>query len=200
MGKQYCGDSTIAGVSFSLYPMSDDFVDVIKKALANTDTSNVWMKTDDVTTTVRGKGVHVFDVTKAIVAYSAKTGKHIAFQATYSLGCPGDSTGDAYLAVGDEPLNLQNNEDNDLYTAAKFSIYPLGGGNYMDVIYNQISAMKEYVTVTPAHYSTRLEGGILDIFNGLETVFQTVVDGGSSHTVMTVSLSINSSSHEEGVS
>src|SRR5699024_11375894 len=77
----------IAGASFSLYPMSDDFVDIIKGALKETDTSKVWMETDDVTTTVRGKMLHVFDVTKSICIHAAKTGKHVALQATYSLGC-----------------------------------------------------------------------------------------------------------------
>src|SRR5699024_11008459 len=90
------GNQQIAGASFSLYPMSDDFVAIIQKSLSETDTSKVWMQTDDVTTTVRGKVVHVFDVTKAIMIHAAKTGKHVAFQATYSLGCPGDSEGDVY--------------------------------------------------------------------------------------------------------
>lgn len=196
MEQQYCGDSMIAGVSFSLHPMSDDFISIIKDALTKTDTSNVWMQTDDVTTTARGKMVHVFDVTKAIVAHAAETGKHVAFQATYSLGCPGDSSGDVYLAADDTPLNIQKIKDREQYAAAKFSLYPLGGGNYMDIIYNQIEAMKAYVTVTPAHYSTKLAGGMLDIFNGLENAFQATVDGGSSHTVMTVSMSLNSPSHQ----
>ncbi|HLR22895.1 MAG TPA: YkoF family thiamine/hydroxymethylpyrimidine-binding protein, partial [Pseudogracilibacillus sp.] len=35
------GNQHIAGASFSLYPMSDDFVDVIQKSLSETDTSKV---------------------------------------------------------------------------------------------------------------------------------------------------------------
>ena len=195
MAKQYCGDSVIAGASFTIAPMSDDFIEIITGSLEKTDTSCVWKDTDDVTTTVRGKAVHVFDVTKAILIHAAKTGKHIAFQATYSLGCPGDSKGDAYMAKDDKARNETTQDDNSQYAAAKFSLYPLGGGEYMDVIYDQIEAMKEYVTVTPAHYSTRLQGGIVDIFDGLENVFLKTVEGGSSHTVMTVVISVNSPSH-----
>src|SRR5699024_11741351 len=91
----------ISGAIFSLYPMSDYFVAIIQKSLSEKDTSKVWMQTDDVTTTLRGKMVHVFDVTKAIMIHAAETGKHVAFQATYSLGCPGDSEGDVYLSEDD---------------------------------------------------------------------------------------------------
>lgn len=190
-----CGTSNIAGASFSLHPMSDDFIDIITSSLKEVDTTKVWMNTDDVTTTVRGKMVHVFDVTSAIFLKAAKSGKHIAFQATYSLGCPGDSQGDVYLAEDDQPANALLSETINQHIAAKFSLYPLGHGSYMDVIYQQIEAIKEYATVTPAHYSTKLEGDASKIFNGLHTVFNEVVNAGSSHTVMTVTISANSPSH-----
>lgn len=192
-----CGTSKIAGVSFSIYPMSDDFVDIILSALEEVDTSKVWIETDDVTTTVRGKLVHVFDVTTAMFLHAAKTGKHVGYQATYSLGCPGDSTGDVYMAEDDQRMNQTEFESIKQFVSAKFSLYPLGGGNYMDVIYEKIDAMKEFVKVTPAHYSTRLHGEAVDIFKGLESVFQATVEGGSSHTVMTVSVSANSPSHQK---
>nr|WP_106783093.1 YkoF family thiamine/hydroxymethylpyrimidine-binding protein [Lysinibacillus timonensis] len=195
MTNQSCGTSKIAGASFSLHPMSDDFIDIITSSLKEVDTTKVWMKTDDVTTTVRGKLVHVFDVTSAIFLNAAKTGKHVAFQATYSLGCPGDSQGDVYLAEDDEPANTRVSEQIKQSIAAKFSLYPLGTGSYMDVIYQQIEAIKEYASVTHAHYSTRLDGDAAQIFNGLHTVFEAVVNAGSSHTVMTVTISANSPSH-----
>ena len=193
---QTCTKSDIAGASFSIHPMSSGFIDIIMGALEEADTSKVHMDTDDVTTTVRGKLVHVFDVTKAIFLHAAKTGEHVAFQATYSLGCPGDSKGEAYMAEDDIPLNAKQVKEIKQPCAAKFSLYPLGGGDYMDAIYSQIEAMKKYVEVSHAHYSTRLDGEALDIFHGLEQVFKATVEGGSSHTVMTVSISANSPSHK----
>lgn len=186
----------ITGASFSLHPMSDDFIEIIEAALHETNTSKVWMKTDDVTTTVRGKAVHVFDVTRAICVRAARTGKHVAFQATYSVGCPGDAEGHAYIALDDEPSNQLEARDQQLFAAAKFSLYPLSGVNYMDTIYEQIELMKAYVEVTEAHYSTKLTGGLLAIFSGLETAFQKTVEAGANHTVMTVTISMNSPSHE----
>lgn len=194
--NQTCTKSDIAGVSFSIHPMSDQFVSIITGALEKTDTSKVHIKTDDVTTTVRGKLIHIFDVTQAVFLHAANTGEHVAFQATYSLGCPGDSQGEAYMDTDDVPLNSDTVKNIEQYVAAKFALYPLGGGDYMDVIYNQIEAMKEYVTVSSANYSTRLEGDAQDIFRGLEQVFTATVEGGSNHTVMTVSISANSPSHK----
>lgn len=198
MTNRHCGTSKITGASFSLHPMSDDFIDIITDALKTTDTSKVWMKTDDVTTTVRGKMVHIFDVTKAIFLHAAKTGKHIAFQATYSIGCPGDSESNVYLAEDDDPANARTCEEIRQHIAAKFSLYPLSNGSYMDVIYQQIEAIKEYASVAPAHYSTRLDGDASGIFDGLHTVFEAVVNAGSNHTVMTVTISANSPSHRGG--
>lgn len=195
MTNQACGTSKIAGVSFSVSPMSDQFVDIILGALQEVDTSKVWMKTDDVTTTIRGKTAHVFDVSKAIFLHAATTGEHVSYQATYSLGCPGDSAGDVFMAEDNILLNADRTKSIQQPIAAKFSLYPLGGGNYMDVIYEQIEAMKEHVEVSPSHYSTRLDGQAVDVFDGLEKVFEATVKGGSSHTVMTVSISANSPSH-----
>jgi len=175
--------------------MSDDFIGIITDALNQADTTKVWMETDDVTTTVRGKMVHVFDVTKAIFLHAASSGKHIAFQATFSIGCPGDSDSDVYLVEDDLPVNASTINQIKQPIAAKFSLYPLGSGTYMDVIYRQIEAMKEYAFVSPAHYSTRLDGEAAEIFDGLHTVFEEVVNAGSSHTVMTVTISANSPSH-----
>src|SRR5699024_12660832 len=137
----------------------------IQKSLSETDTSKVWMQTDDVTTTVRGKMVHVFDVTKAIMIHAAKTGKHVAFQATYSIGCPGDSEGDVYLSEDDNIANLGVSECGNQYAAAKCSLYQLGGGDYMDIIYEQIDEMKKYVSDIAARYSTKKEGNNMHIMN-----------------------------------
>src|SRR5699024_6427175 len=163
--KQQCSGSRIAGCRLSIHPMSDNFIEIITNALEKVDTSKVWMQTEDVTTTVRGKMVHVFDVTKAIFLHAAKTGEHVAFQGTYSIGCPGDSDGDVYMAADDKLQNADTVKDMQQPAAAKFSLYPLGGGNYMDTIYEQIEAMKQQVTVQSSHYSTKLHGETLAVFH-----------------------------------
>ncbi len=177
--------------------MSDNFVEIIMNSLKQTDTSKVWLETDDVTTTVRGKITHVFDVTKAIFLHAAGTGKHVAFQGTYATGCPGDTDGDVYIAKDDVPQNKEALKKLRQPVSAKFSLYPLGDGDYMGVIYEQIKMLNQQVTVMPSHYSTKLTGETNAIFLGLEQAFRAVEADGSSHTVMTVSISANSPSHEK---
>lgn len=193
-----CNQIRIAGCDFALYPMTDQFVNVIMKALEAVDTSKVWVKTTDVGTCVRGKIAHVFDVTKALFLHAAQTGHHVVFSGTYSIGCPGDYAGEVFLAEDNMRLNETKSSKIQQNVAGKFSLYPLGGDNYMDIIYSQIEAMKqEGIHVSSIHYATRLDGEGKDVFNGLEQVFTNMEKSNSSHTVMTVTISANSPSKKD---
>ncbi|MYL43482.1 thiamine-binding protein [Virgibacillus massiliensis] len=195
-----CSTSRIAGCTFAIYPMTDQFVDVITASLKEVDTSKVWMKTTDVETCVRGRISHVFDVTKALFLHAANTGHHVVFSGTYSIGCPGDSDGDVYLSEDDERLNTKLLKRMSQEVAGKFSLYPLGGGNYMNMIYNQIEEMKLHgIDVSSIHYATRLDGDGEKVFDGLERVFTNMENLKSSHTVMTTTISANSPSKKEKI-
>lgn len=186
----------LVGVEFTLSPMSDDFIEVILGTLEQTNTSKVWIETDDVSTVVRGRLMHVFDVTKAICVYAARTGKHISFQAKYTTGCPGNEETDVFLKMNDERMNEFVIEDEKRYAAAKFSLYPIGATHFMETILEQIEMMKKYVKVSRVPYATKLEGSLVSIFSGLEKVFYETVHGAVEHTLMIVSVSINSPSHQ----
>ncbi|WP_340106696.1 YkoF family thiamine/hydroxymethylpyrimidine-binding protein [Rhodohalobacter sp. 8-1] len=195
MSEENQDQPRIAGVSFSLYPMCDNFADLILTAIKKVDSSKVWMKTDRVSTIVRGRIPHIFDVTQAAFLEIAKTGEHVVYSATFSVGCPGDTEGHAYMDSDDVLMNqdLIKSVEQDL--SAKFALYPMGGGNYMDPIYEQIEAMKGHgVDVELTHYETMLDGPAQNIFKGLQSVLQAMEEAGSPHTVMTVTLSANSPS------
>lgn len=195
MNNSQLDESELAGCSFSVHPMSDDFVDIITSALENTDDSKVWLETDKVSTIVRGRTAHVFDVSQSVFVNTAQTGKHVAFHATYSIGCPGDTEGHSYIAEDDEALNKSANRELSQEVSAKFALYPMDGGDYMDTIYEQIENIKDFgVEVTPTHYETCLNGESNNIFKGLKNVFSKTKEAGSEHTVMTVSISANSPS------
>lgn len=197
MSQQTKEPPRIAGCSFSLYPMSDQFVDLILSSIKNVDSSKVWMKTDRVSTIVRGRIPHIFDVTQTAFLEIAKTGVHVVYSATFSVGCPGDTEGHVYMAEDDQPMNRERIEKIEQDASAKFALYPMGGGNYMDPIYEQIEAMKTHgVDVNLTHYETMLDGSVQNIFNGLQSVLQAMEDAGSSHTVMTVTVSANSPSEK----
>lgn len=185
----------IAGCQFNLSVMSDDFSDVILSALAEVDTSKVWKDTDDVSTCVRGRMTHVFDVVKAVYLQAAKTGKHVEMSGTFSIGCPGDSSGHAYMDVTDDRLNVVDSSEISQAAGCKFALYPMNTDNYMEKINEQIDLSKERgVTVSPTHYATRLDGEVNDIFRAIETAF-TKVQAVVSHTTMTFTISANSPSN-----
>lgn len=185
----------IAGVSFSLYPMCDNYADLILSAIEKVDSTKVWMKTDRVSTIVRGRIPHIFDVTQVAFLEIAKTGVHVVYSGTFSVGCPGDTEGHAYMDADDDVVNKDLIAATDQDLSAKFALYPMGGGNYMDPIYEQIEAMKGHgVDVELTHYETMLDGPAQNIFRGLQSVLQAMEDAGSPHTVMTVTLSANSPS------
>lgn len=188
-----CGLSPIVGFRFSLHPMADDFVSVIKGALEQTDTSNVWMHTDDVSTVIRGKQVHVFNVAKAITLHAAKTGKHIALSGTFSAGCPGDTAGDVYL---DKEEKIANTDATNQYVSSQFALYPMNNPDYMNVIYREVDRAKEWgVYNETMHYASGIHGDIHDVFAFYEETFSHARSEEHKHLVMTVSMSINSPSH-----
>lgn len=181
-------EEEIAGCSFSIYPLSRDYINIIRTALDNVDMSNVWHKTDDVNTVIRGKISPVFDVSKATFLQAAQTGEHVTLRATYSIGDdPKDHTYDVKNR-GDEHKSLSSEISRPV--SVKFALYPLGAeGNYTEIINNQIEAIKEQdIEVHPEHYETRLNGDASDIFQGLEKVFRNTAMSGSIHTVMTVTM------------
>lgn len=181
---------------FTLFPMSEDFVDVILSALEQVDTSKVWKETDDVSTCIRGKMDPCFWRSERDLFHAVKSGKHVAMSGTFSIGCPGDSEGHVYMDETNEPMNQQNVQEIQQKAGCKFALYPMGTEDYMEKITEQIDLSKEWgVKVTPTHYATRLDGEVKDIFSAMKESFakvQTVVN----HITMTFTISANSPSNQ----
>ncbi len=190
-----CGTSRIVGCRFSLYPMSDRFVEIIMGALSEVNSTKVWMMTDDISTCIRGKESHVFDVVKAIYVHAAKTGVHVVFNGTFSIGCPGDTAGDVYMSEDDECMNESRSSEISVDVSSQFALYPLGVSDYMDTIYEEIERLSNRGLYTKGvHYSSRLEGCVHDVFDGLQTAFNHAQKSDSSHVVMTAVVSAHSPS------
>lgn len=190
-----CGTSEITGCRFSIYPMTDRFADIILSALKEMDTSKVWMETDDVSTCVRGRSIHVFDVVKAIYLQAVKHGDHVVFNGTFSNGCPGDTAGDAYLAENEELANEESAAGISQEVAVQFALYPMGIPEYMNVIMDQVElAMNQGIFTKGVHYASRLDGDAHSVFKTLEDAFENCKKSNSTHIVMTVNMSANSPS------
>ncbi|TCI54234.1 thiamine-binding protein [Exiguobacterium sp. SH1S21] len=191
--NQQCGTSPIVGFRFTLSPMTSEFIPVIKGALKETDLSNVWRHTDDVSTVIRGRAEHVFDVAKAVLSHATRTGAHVSMSGTFSAGCPGDTAGDNLLDVSSEPVNGRAAAQ---YVSSQFALYPLGDDDYMDIIYEEVDFAKARgVFNDTMHYASGIHGDIEPVFAFYEATFNRVREK-TSHVVMTVTFSVNSPSHE----
>lgn len=185
----------MVGANFTLAAMCDDFVEVILGTLDRVDFSQVLKETDDVSTTVRGRINHVFDVTKAICIYAAQTGQHISFNVKYSTGCQGTEQDREILKTDSQTHNVMTHAKQ--FAAAKFSMHPVGLANDLDLIQAQVKVIESYAKVSRVPLATKLEGELSDIFNGLEKAFEAMLKAESLQSLMVVNISINSPSHDE---
>jgi uncharacterized protein YqgV (UPF0045/DUF77 family) len=195
MASPSCGTSRIVGSRFALYVMSDRFAEIILTALKEVDSSKVWRKTDDLSTCIRGRSAHVFDVAKAVFIHAAKSGEHVVFNGTFSIGCPGDSEGDSYMSEDDAKLNEPSFTDRSrsLQTACHFALYPMNREDYMEVIYEQVGAIKATgIQAEGVHYASRLDGNAETVFAALEQAFEQAQKSDRAHLVMTAVVSTNS--------
>lgn len=191
-----CSNSPIVELRFSIHPMADNFIEIIKGALSEAETSNVWMHTNDVSTIMRGKKSHLFDTAKAIALHASKTGVHIAFNGTFSIGCPGDSSKDGASDLDDHLLNEPIIKDLRQYVSAQFALYPMNNPDYMSVIYKEVDRAKAHSVYNEnMQYASGLHGDIHDVFAFLEETFSKAYSDAHPHLVMTLNMSINSPSH-----
>ena len=191
-------DLDISGCRFTLYPMSDDFIDIILGALERTDTSYVWSQTDALSTVYRGKLPYVMDAVAALFANAWREGVHMAIEGQISKGCPGDISGDSVLTcTGDAPNARVVAERGDHPVHAKFALYPLGVEDYIDDI-AQVWRLAERRGLRPTsvHYCTRLEGTISEVFAFLQEVCE-LMEKTVSHYVVHFTMNVNSPTEEE---
>lgn len=81
-----------SGAQISLYPMADNFVEIILGSLSALDPyrSQLRLETDDVSTLMVGPPEIIFIAMRDLFVAAAKSGKHVTMHATISRGCPGE--------------------------------------------------------------------------------------------------------------
>ena len=154
-------DLPIAGCRFSLYPMTDGFVDIILGALRKTNTEAVWTESDALSTVCRGKLPYVADAVKALFVNAYQEGVHMALEGQYSKGCPGDIDGDSKLNFEGVAPNKALAEDIHFPVLCKFALYPMGVPDYIQHIADVWRMAEERgLQPTTIHYATRLSGDV----------------------------------------
>lgn len=187
-------DLPISGCRFTLYPMCDNFIDIILGGLERVDTSAVWSETDALSTVYRGKLDYVMDAVSALFASAWTEGVHMAIEGQVSKGCPGDVSGDSKLTYEGEAPNHAIVEAATQPCLCKLALYPMGVGDYIDDI-ARVWRMAEDRGLSPQtiHYATRIEGSIHDVFAYLTDVCKLMEASESvHHYVLHFTINVNS--------
>jgi hypothetical protein len=188
------GKTDITGCRFSLYPMCDDFVDVILGSVGKIDTSKVWSSTDYLSTVYRGRQCHVLDCARAAFVYAWQKNVHIAGEFTFSKGCPGDVDADRFLETDDALCNAAAIPLGNFDASAKISFYAFSVTDYMKHI-RSVVELAEKCGLKPksAHYVTMLEGSAYALFDYFDKVLM-FAHKHIPHYVLEATLSVNSPS------
>ena len=187
-------DLPISGCRFTLYPMCNNFIDIILGGLERVDTSAVWSETDALSTVYRGKLDYVMDAVSALFASAWTEGVHMAIEGQVSKGCPGDVSGDSKLTYEGEAPNHAIVEAATQPCLCKLALYPMGVGDYIDDI-ARVWRMAEGRGLNPQtiHYATRIEGSIHDVFAYLTDVDKPMEASESvHHYVLHFTINVNS--------
>lgn len=186
--------------------MADDFVPVILGAVEGLEALGVEREVDDVSTCLLGEEPRLFEALRVAFGRAARTGRHVALQATFSSGCPGEPDGDvcvprAYAGPsgGEEGWSAEA-YDLPALVSCQFALYPLGAGDYMDAIYAEIerARQRDDLRVVGRHFCTHLYGPGGAVFEVLRAAFAAARTR-ATHVVMTVALSANSPSLAAGL-
>jgi len=158
------------GARFSLHPATDD---VAGAALAAADRTRVDVRTDDLSTLVRGSEHDVLVFVHHVVAAAARVSGHVVAHVHLSRGCPGEVActlpDDAVLADVDAPeLPVTG-----LRAAAHWALYPLDDGrpghvgDHMRAIEQAVAVARTRATVSPEHFVTRLDGDLAEVLGAV---------------------------------
>lgn len=186
-----------SGCQFSLYPMSDDFVNVILPAIeAMGKPDDLRVETDDLSTLVVGPPHRVFEVVTAAYEAACKAGGHVVLSALFSRGCPGEP--DDPICTPDGPAESfrqrQPGPTTGVEVDAQFSLYPLGISSYMSTIAKVVDETRESGALDRSkNFCTRLNGDLVEVMTALENAFNSAARD-TGHVVIHVTASKGSPS------
>ena len=192
---QQCGKGSveITGCRIGIFPMSDDYIDIILGAINQIDSTRVWSTTDSLGTLYRGQQKDVMHTAKSLICAAYDKNIHMTASMTFSKGCPGDIKAD-YLSDVDT-LEFYPQLENEMEACeATISFYTFGHSDYMDHIYHVIDICKQKgVYAEKSHYSTILTGSIKEVFATYDAIMSYAYKILNHYVIETV-LSVNSPS------
>jgi hypothetical protein len=176
-----------SGAQISLYPMTDDFVDVILGAIGALEPyrPSFRIETDDISTLIVGPPEQLFPAMRDLFLAASRRGVHCVLASTVSRGCPGEPDDPICTPLAgtshDRPLaeriaaavrHVETAPQTGQIVAAQFSLYPLGSGHHMDEIYGCIDFLKASgVFDRSKNFCTKLRGDAGPVFATLSEAF-----------------------------
>ena len=198
------------GCQFSLYPMTERFIEVILDGLTGIRAAGdrLRVETDDLSTLLVGAPEVLFPALQACFVKAAGHNGHLVMNLSLSRGCPGEpddpicrspALRDAAQLAGPGRIDAALAREKPatstgIATAAQIALYPLGRSDYMADVADCIGYLKRAsVAVAPKHFCTRLDGDAAAVFQAIETSFLGFA-GHDDHVVLTAVLSKGSPS------
>lgn len=198
-----------SGAQISLYPMTDDFVSVIRRSLGALDPyrDRFRIETDDLSTLLVGPPEELFPALRDLFVAAARTGTHVVLSATVSRGCPGEpddalctpaagleAADDAEARVSGALAAVAAAARTHQAVSAQFSYYPLGESRHMDEIYACIGFLKSSgVFSRSKNFCTKLTGDAGPVFATLSEAFLRFAPA-EAHLALDITVSANSPS------
>lgn len=190
------------GARITVSVMSDDFAEIILGAIEATDTTDLLVETDQVSTFVRGDEQRICQFLSDLIAAAARSGRHVSAAVLLSRGCPGEVCRVVEQLPATDVPQIANTR---VPVVAQWALYPLAdnasGGidaDHMRDIYQVIERSKRSGTFLRGdHFVTTLSGDLAD-------VLATVADGWITvgrhvqHVATHLTISVNSPSSGTG--
>ena len=187
------------GARITLAVLADDYVRLITEALAATNSADLLLDTDRVSTFVRGSEQRIAEYLRELIAAASTSGHHLVAHLLLSRGCPGEVCGPVPPPAGDSVRLAVSG----VWVQAQWSLYPLAdpgapaladGADHLAPVWAAIERARQDDTfLRSEHFATTMAG---DLSNVLGTVFRTWSAAGAAvaHVVSHLTLSVHSPS------
>ncbi len=196
------------GAQVSLYPMTSDFLGVIKTGLQGLTPyqDELRIETDDMSTLMVGAPGPLLDAIRDLFAAAVRRPEHVTMHVTLSRGCPGEPDDpncrcETLIEAQDQPLDQRQALALETVAGApdlgvgidlQFSLYVMGQGSHMDEIYGCIDFLKNSGTFLKSkNFCTRLRGDAGPVF---ETLRQAFLRFGPAEGHVTIDLTVSANS------
>lgn len=175
------------GTRFSLYPMTDSFIDIILGALERTDTSAVYSSTDAISTVYRGPLDSVIDALRGLFINAFSDSVHMAIEGEMYSDVP-DSIVIPEHIMGEPNMLVEKS----FRIKCRLKLCPDGrtrekGLAFIRNIFDSYDALFSELTAEDITYAVKFEGDVVQMFAFLKMLCEEAskqFEGFSLHYVM----------------